>query len=100
MGPRENVFVQSHNYKKEHIVNTETLGKGVKYVQSQQWRHCIFIVKFGHILHLFVVFLLLTLTSKCLSGRSLLCKYYYPKLKGEHMRYLTQFMPLVSFDNL
>ena len=36
VGPRENIFVQSHNYKKEHIVITETLGKGVKYVQSQQ----------------------------------------------------------------
>ena len=50
----------------------ETLEQGVKYVQSKlaiktperwQWRrYCVFIVNFEHILHIFLVYLLLTVT--------------------------------------
>ena len=54
----------------------ETLVKGVKYIESQEQRHCrqlrrpvVFNVKFEHIPHFFLMFLLLTL-SKYLSNES------------------------------
>ena len=40
--------------------------------ERRQWRRsCVFILNFEHILHLFLVFLLLTLNKQMLAGKSL-----------------------------
>ena len=51
-------------------LTVETLVKGVKYVKSQEQRHCrqlrrpvVFNVKFEHIPHFFLMFLLFTLSK-------------------------------------
>ena len=56
----------------------ETLQKGLKYAQIRQLKHqndvievgrrsCVFIVKFEHVSHLFLLFLLLTLNKQMLA---------------------------------
>ena len=46
----------------------EAIEKGVKCVQSYEQRHQNDVINFEHILHLFVVFLLLALNREMLAG--------------------------------
>ena len=58
-------------------------------IKALECRSGVFIVKFKHISHLFLVFFSSLWTDKCLSESSFLCKYYYPKYEDEQMLYLT-----------
>ena len=58
----------------------------IKTSERRHWRHPnVFIVNFQHILHIFLVFLLLTLSSSMPAGQPLLELYIFKELFVERM---------------
>ena len=57
-------IIMTHCVRKS-TYDAPLIHKKVKKPEKRHWRSSVFIVNFKHISHLFLVFLLLTLTSKC-----------------------------------
>ena len=52
----------------ERLLLTKTIPANIYLFKRRQWRHSDVIIDFEHILHLFLVFLLLTLNKQMLTG--------------------------------